>query len=164
MRRVTTTLALALCLAGCYSVAPPGESTAPLVDRVQLLTDDADNYTVNADGTLNVGCGLLPTIGDLVADATNGTAYKGGTPAMWLPGYTGRRVGSEVEVLDRDQKVVATTGKRYQFYFVYVAGRGGAGDDGKSPYVICDLYPCTPLCPIQQGPASGEPATEPIPQ
>jgi hypothetical protein len=44
-------------------------------------------------------------------------------------------------VLDRDGKVVATTGKKYQFYYVYVPGRGGVGDDGTSPYVICDLYP-----------------------
>jgi hypothetical protein len=134
IRRGTCTVALALCLLGCDSVVLPW-------DRVQLLTDDADKYTVNADGTLHVGCGLMPTTGDLIADATSGTAYKDGTPTMWLPGYTGRRVGSEVEVLDRDGKVVATTGKRYQFYFVYVAGRGGAGDDGKSPDVICDLYP-----------------------
>jgi hypothetical protein len=163
MHRVTAALALALCLAGCYSVAPPGESTAPLGEPAQLLTDNADKYPVNADGTLHFGCGLLPTIKDLIVDARYGTTYKDGTPAMWLPGYTGRRVGSEVEVLDRDQNVVATTGKRYQLYFVYVAGRGGANDDGKSPYVICDLYPCTPLCPIEHGPSSGEPATEPSP-
>lgn len=133
-RRATPIVALALCLLGCDSVVLPW-------DRVQLLTDVADKYTTNADGTLHVECGLMPTTGDLIADPTSGTAYKDGTPAMWLPGYTGRRVGSEVEVLDRDGKVVATTGKRYQFYFVYLAGRGGAGDDGKSPYVICDLYP-----------------------
>src|SRR5436190_222573 len=109
LRRVTTTLALALCLAGCFAVAPPGESTAPLGEPVQLLTDNADKYTVNADGTLHIACGLLPSIADLIADPTYGTALKGGTGstrAMWLPGYTGRRVGSEVEVLDRDQKVV----------------------------------------------------------
>lgn len=161
MRRVTTTLALAVCLLGCGSVAPPGESAAPSGEPVQLLTDDADKYTVNSDGTVHVECGLMPTTGDLIADPTSGTAYKDGTPAMWLPGYTGLRVGSEVEVLDPDGKVVATTGKRYQFYFVYVAGRGGASDDGKSPYVICDLYPCTPLCPIEHGPeSSGKPASE----
>jgi hypothetical protein len=143
MRRITTTLALALFLLGCDSVVLPW-------DRVQLLTDDAAKYTVNTDGTLGGwSCGLMPTTGDLIADPTSGTAYKDSTPgspntstpAMWLPGYTGRRVGSEVEVLDRQGKVVATTGKRYRLYFVYVAGRGGATDDGKSPYVICDLYP-----------------------
>jgi hypothetical protein len=161
VRLGAVTLALALCLACCDSVAPPGESTGTLGEPVQLVTDNPDKYTVNADGTLHVGCELMPTIDDLIADATHGTAYRDGTPAIWLPGYTGRRVGSEVEVLDRSKNVVATTGKRYQVFFVYVPGRGGETDDGTWPYVICDLYPCTPLCPIEHGPdSSNTPASQ----
>jgi hypothetical protein len=135
VRRVSATLALALCLLGCQSEVLPW-------DRVQLVTG----------GDPGTGCGLMPRMGDLTADPAFGTTLGGGA-AVWPSGYTGRRVGSEVEVLDRSGKVVATTGQRYQFYFVYVAGKGGAGDPahGNSPDVICDIYPCTPSCPIEHG-------------
>jgi hypothetical protein len=142
MRRTTATLALVLCLLGCG--APAGEP-------VQLVTVDAGR-----------GCGLLPIFADLIADPTFGTALtrvgvapqpppsmvsdeRG--PAKWPTGFTGRRIGSEVEVLDRHQNVVATTGRRYQIYRVY-ASRGFLD-------VICDLVPCTPRCP-QGNPDTGE--------
>jgi hypothetical protein len=135
VHRVITTLALALFLLGCESESLP-------LDRVRLVTG----------GDPGTGCGLMPRLGDLRADPMFGTVLGGG-PAVWPSGYTGRWAGSEVEVLDGTGRVVATTGQRYQFYFVYVPGKGGAGDPahGKSADVICDIYPCTPDCPIERG-------------
>ena len=62
--------------------------------------------------------------GSLVVDPRGGTAIivEGGDfakvgdtmPVQWWPKYTGRRVGNEVEVLDPDGNVVATTGRRYR--------------------------------------------------
>ena len=122
MRRATSTLALAFCLLGCGSVILPW-------DRVELVTVEVS------------GCGLLPTFDVLHADPTSGTILAAGSPTMWPTGYIGRRVGSEVEILDSDQNVVATTGSRYQIYWVV--------DYQENHSVICDLAPCTPFCPME---------------
>ena len=64
--------------------------------------------------------------GQLVADGNYGTAIVdydvGGTatPVAWRPGFTARRVASEVEVLDPAGHVVATTGRRYRIDGGYV--------------------------------------------
>jgi hypothetical protein len=97
MRRVTTTLALALCLLGCSLVLP--------WDRVELLTSSEDYGS----------CDLMGPIGKLTADPKFGTVFDG-MPVMWPPGFTGRRVGSEVEVLNPSGKVVATTGRSYEMF------------------------------------------------
>ena len=66
-----------------------------------------------------IGCYTNFATGLLVVDPTYGTAITdesmGETgPVMWPTGYTGRQAGSEVEVIDREGHVVATTGRRYQ--------------------------------------------------
>jgi hypothetical protein len=83
-------------------------------------------HLVTGSPTTN-GCFAASTTGLLVADATYGTAIvdmvgmigppPGGGPLAlaWRAGFTGRQVGSEVEVLDPDGHVVATTGHRYRF-------------------------------------------------
>jgi len=78
---------------------------------VELLTSSADK--VDANGSPVIGCVLLGPSGDLVVHPQFGTAL-GSSPVMWPSGFTGRRAGSEVEVLDRDQRVVATTGRSYE--------------------------------------------------
>ena len=115
MRRVTTALALALCVLACGSKAPPA-------DQVGLVT-------VSPGG--EIGCWLMPTYGELVADAEFGVALRGGTPAVWPLGYTGRRVGSEVEVLDGSQNVVARTGIGVQQIW------WGGGEGPQSGRYIC---------------------------
>ena len=117
MLRIATTLALALCLPGCGSVVLPW-------DRVELLTDNGAPgcYTTAARG------------GQLIVDQTHGTAIHDGSdapvPVMWPLGFTGRRVGSEVEVVDPDGKVVATTGRTYNF-------RGGVTPEDPPVFWAC---------------------------
>lgn len=60
-------------------------------------------------------------VGLLLVDPTYGTAVKdettGGntvTPVMWRPGFTGRRVGSEVAVVGPIGQLVATTDRKFQ--------------------------------------------------
>ena len=95
MRWITASLALAVSLLGC---AIRGE-------QVPLITDEAVSGS---------GCVLMYQIVDVMADPTSGTVIKGsGEPLRWPKGYTARRVGSEVQVLDRAARVVLTTGSRY---------------------------------------------------
>jgi hypothetical protein len=103
MLRVVTSLALVLSLFGC------GTSKG---ERVELTITQ---LSVSA-------CHPLATPLYLVADPQYGTATKfnlGDTlaePLYWPTGYTGWRVGSEVEVRDTSDKVVAVTGHRYDIY------------------------------------------------
>ena len=98
MKRLVTTIAVVLCLVGC------GPSAG------SLLTGDP----------LGGGCYLATGSGRLVVDPSYGTAIIGDggtvdqlTVVAWRPGYTARRNGSEVEVLDPQGRVVATTGHSY---------------------------------------------------
>jgi hypothetical protein len=103
MLRVVTSLALVLSLLGC------GTSKG---ERVELTITQ---LSVSA-------CHPLATPLYLVADPQYGTATKfnlGDTlaePLYWPTGYTGWRVGAEVEVRDTSDKVVAVTGHRYDIY------------------------------------------------
>ena len=114
MWRARGTVALTLCLMGCGAI-PRGEP-------VELLTGARDQ------------CFLSWTDGRLVVDAEYGTALadgdRAGTPVMWWPGFTGRRVGSEVEVLDPEGNVVAITGKRYRIH-------GGSWYELPHPWAAC---------------------------
>lgn len=108
-------LALAACTSGPVSLTTAGDS-----------------------GT--VGCYLANTTGMLIPDAQAGTAIvsedMGQTtvPIRWPQGYTGRRSGDQVEVLDGGGNVVARTGQRYMLL-------GGYSPDG--PWAACDagVYP-----------------------
>ena len=96
-------LALALCL-----VLPGG-------DPVRLLTGEP--LPRNSCFASATGSGLL------VADPTYGTAIIGQDsmaalgdepmPVAWRPGFTARRIGSDVAVLDPQGNVVARTGRSY---------------------------------------------------
>jgi hypothetical protein len=117
----TIVVALALCLAGC--------GLMPHRDPVQLITAPPSH----------TGCFAADAAGLLVVDPTDGTAIVGdGHPNMlvggdvpvtvaWPHGFTARRSGSEVEVLDPQGNVVATTGRSYHFLGGGVAAGGSSG-------------------------------------
>jgi hypothetical protein len=115
VRRQTSALALTLYLAG-FATAPD--------ESVRLVNH---NY-------LPVGCYTNSAAGPLIVDRDYGTAIKdmdvGGSsaPMTWRPGFTARRVGSEVEVLDPDGKAVAITGRSYRLAGGYVHGEFWACD------------------------------------
>jgi hypothetical protein len=56
----------------------------------------------------------------LVVDPEFGTRFNG-MPVMWPSGFTGVRVGGEVEVRDSAGNAIATTGKPYYISNAYVA-------------------------------------------
>ncbi len=94
MRRVASTLALALFLLGCST-------------PVALLTGVDSCYA---------GAQHPAFQGVLVPDPEYGTKIDGKGPVMWPVGYTARGAGlfwGEIEVLDEAGMVVATTGKAY---------------------------------------------------
>ena len=94
MGRVTTALALAISLLSCG------------LFEVQLLTGtDPRSCYAGGEGHFE---------GVLVAGGEYGTTLNG-KPVMWPVGWTGRRVGFEVEVFDGAGKVRAITGRRYRF-------------------------------------------------
>jgi hypothetical protein len=89
----------------------------PVSGEVPLLTGVPP--MLKADNG-DIGCFTNSAAGLLVADPKYGTAIiidtdirSDHTPVAWRPGFSARRVGSEVEVLAPDGQVVATTGKRY---------------------------------------------------
>lgn len=95
MRRLITTLALALCLLGC---SPAGE-------RIELLTGVDACYA---------GAQSPAYAGVLVPDPEYGTRIDGKGPVMWPSGYTASPLaGGQVAVLDGSGNVVATTGREY---------------------------------------------------
>jgi hypothetical protein len=114
MRRVLSTLALALCLLGCGAAALLGEP-------FQLVTS-WEPGSAESPGACRPGWWVA---GLLVFDPEYGTALKveegdylatkGSTmPVLWWPTFTGRRLGDEVTVLGPDGNVVAMTGRRYR--------------------------------------------------
>lgn len=129
--RIITTLALAFCLLGCGAKPPPG-------DPIELLTARLGCYAGGEGG----GTALL------VADPKYGTSFSG-RPVMWPVGYTARRVGTEVMVLDGDGNVKATTGRTYHISQAYEPdeGYGPYKDDALPAAVGCgyhhDFIDCT---------------------
>jgi hypothetical protein len=109
MLRVVTSVAFALSLLGCGTAK--GERVALTITQLPVS-----------------GCHPLATPLYLVADPQYGTATKfnlGDTmaePLYWPTGYTGWRVGSEVEVRDTRDNVVAVTGHRYDIYVTVDSG------------------------------------------
>ena len=94
------------------------------------------------------GCYTSGVRGDLVADGTYGTAIAQtvktetgsmvvSLPVKWPHGYTGRRSGSEIEVLNASGDVVARTGTQ-----LYILG----GSEGEDPRVwrTCEIGPFPP--------------------
>ena len=126
MVRIVSTLAMALLVSGCGLLA--------FGDPVAIVTDTKHDY-----GTEGLSCWLGIGEGpvDLVADEEFGTVLgysNRAAPAVWPPGYTGRRDGSEVKVYDPQGNLVATTGRRYYIDWV---------SNGGIPFgeVICEVRP-----------------------
>jgi len=111
MLRVLGSVALTMSLLGCHAGSAGGAS-------VPLLTGALGCYAGGEGG------GTAP----LLAEPRYGTSWFG-KPVMWPKGYTARRAGSEVEVLDAHGKVKATTGRTYHMSRAY-APTLIANDDG----------------------------------
>ena len=102
MLRVVTSLALSLGLLGC-APGTPRSGPVPLV-------------TVETHASFG-SCVLDPFyVADVIADPTSGTPSDAATGESfaWPKGFTARRAGFEVEVLDPAGNVVLTTGRRYR--------------------------------------------------
>jgi multidrug efflux pump subunit AcrA (membrane-fusion protein) len=138
MRRVAATLVVALVLVGWGCASEPTEEpplTGTLVPGpVHLLAPGPADRVISSSVFITFGadgCVSLPHAVDLVADATYGTAFvwTGGRdaaplPVMWRRGFTGRRSGSEVQVVDPQGNVVAITGHAYLINGSYVVRNG----------------------------------------
>ena len=117
MLRIVTGLAVAVIL------ALAGRAFFLTGEPVPILVDTAHPYAYPTDDL----SGWLP-IGEpsvlLVASAQYGTALgdTGSRPAIWPPGFVGRRLGSEVSVYDAHGNFVASTGRRY--YIDWVSNGG----------------------------------------
>lgn len=91
-----------------------------------------------------LGCFVANTTGLLVPDASTGTAIvsedmsRTTAQVLWPVGFTARRSGDQVEVLDRGGHVVARTGQRYELL-------GGYNDDNQWIACVDGVYP--PLWP-----------------
>jgi hypothetical protein len=124
MRRTALALALLFTVAACGADPVPGEPVALL----------------SASG--NPGCYAATTTGMLIVDPEAGTAIvsedmgKTTVRVRWPEGYSGRRSGDQVEVLDRAGHVVARTGQRYELL---------GGYDPDDTWAACDAGVRPPL-------------------
>jgi hypothetical protein len=109
--------------------------SGPLAPRVPLRT------TADQGPGAQTGCYLANTTGLLIADEAAGTRIvsedmaKSTVPVTWPVGFTARRsLFGQVDVLDRNGHVVATTGNRYELL-------GGYATDGA--WLACSdgVYP-----------------------
>lgn len=133
MGRFVTGLGLALCLAGC--------TWGP---EVAIQTDEVACFAGGETGTT----------APLMADAEHGTTFDG-HPVVWPKGYTARRVGTEVVVLDGAGGVKATTGRIYHISHA-LSLRLGMGDDSafvaavecgyEWDFIDCTANPGNPYC------------------
>jgi hypothetical protein len=94
------------------------------------------------------GCFTFAAQGMLVVDQTYGVAIvvaNGPGPSTraivaWRPGFTGRRVGPEVAVVNPDGQVVATTGRSYRIAGGYVDNMSTPGlPVATSAFWACDF-------------------------
>jgi hypothetical protein len=126
-KRVAAALALLLCLVGCdVAPAPDGEAVLILTGPPNYRYDHGGCFTNSARGQLFVD----PTYGTAIVDedmiAVTGTRPPP-VPVAWRPGFTARRLGTEVEVLDPNGRVVAITGRSYLIPGGYVNAGGSSG-------------------------------------
>ena len=130
-RRIAITFALALCLLACGTEKG---------DPVPLVTDETQE---------GGGCWLLHVVVDVVADPATGTpsVKDSGAALQWPRGYSARRAGNEVEVLDAAGSVVLTTGGRY---WMCPTPRSDYSAP-LSTWVLGEVRPC-PGCELGGGP------------
>ena len=101
-----------------------------------LLTGDLGCYAGGEGG---------PTA-PLRVDARYGTSFDG-RPVMWPAGYTARRVGTEVVVLDGDGNVKATTGRTYHIAHAYAPMLIPDDDGSLGGFEPSDAFPAAAHCP-----------------
>ena len=101
MRRVLSTLVLAIVAIGVAAWLPRGE-------QVPLKTRAMDGQTC---------CLLSFSVVDVIADSSSGAPIDKATGGefTWPAGYTAWRAGTETEVRDGWGNVVLRTGGRYRF-------------------------------------------------
>jgi hypothetical protein len=136
MLRVVISVALALSLIGCGSGGAGASPGGP----VPLLT--VETQTSFGSCVLD-----LFYVGDVIADPTSGapTDAATGDSFAWPKGFTARRAGSEVEVLDRAGNVALTTGQRYRLCPAPDDTREGSGLSAQSSggaWVIGEVDEC----------------------
>jgi len=127
VRREAAALALAICLVGCD---PPTHLGEP----VELLT--------GVQPFDEAACETYFGVFWLIADARFGTAiidsaFEKAIPVMWRQGFSGRRSGADVAVLDPSGKVVAQTGHGYRIEGTYWPPPGDAGPGSSTVWYAC---------------------------
>jgi hypothetical protein len=127
MTRLGFAAILVLLLAGCSSPAAQGKPVHLLTGVVPGYTDTGGCFTDFALGKLIVD----EQYGTAISDEGAGSGQPVITPVMWRPGFSGRRAGSEIEVLNPLGIVVATTNQRYQI-------AGGYWFESPRVFVACD--------------------------
>ena len=133
MKRIAATALLSLFMIGC------GERVQQ-PERVSLVTGVAkDEQLPNGEPS---GCYAQQTVIELTYDPTWGTGSSYG-PIAWRPGYTARRAGSEIEILDPDGNVEAITGKKY-----WVMGGNPNGWPDPQPEKPIQFWICAPVLPF----------------
>ena len=93
----------ALALVAVAACGPSAVDPSAVPERVVLLTRDPSV----------IGCPANVVHGPLVVDIKAGTAIIDNgvrKPIRWPPGYSGRRSGGEIEILDASGTVVGRTG------------------------------------------------------
>ena len=98
MRRIIAGAAVVIVLLGWAAWAHPWAPAVPLLTGV------------SAEGCF--AGGEPGQTGSLLPDAQFGTSFKG-QPVMWPDGFSARRAGDQVAVLNSSGQVVATTGRLY---------------------------------------------------
>ena len=129
MRRIAT-VGLVLLLAGCSAALE-----ATLGEQVPLLTGALGCYAGGEGGAT----------GPLIAEPQYGTSWFG-KPVMWPSGYTARRAGTEVAVLDTHGNVKAMTGRSYHMSQAFWPDQYPNDDgtfDGPGPH---DAFPAAADC------------------
>ena len=139
MLRVAISVALAMSVLGCNGGSASAPSASPS-GPVPLLT--VETQTSFGSCVLD-----LYYVADLIADPKSDapTDAATGKSFAWPKGFTARRAGSEVEVLDPAGNVVLMTGQRYRMCPAPDDTREGSGLSAHSSggaWVIGEVDEC----------------------
>src|SRR5262245_51550490 len=86
-------------------------------------------------------------VADVIADPTSGTPTNAATgeALAWPNGFTARRAGSDVAVLNSEGTIVLTTGRRYRMCPAADSTKPGSGLAARQPgggWVIGEVKEC----------------------
>ena len=99
-------LALALCLLGCDALARS--------EPIEVRTSETNAHDAQ--------CFLAGAAAELILDPSVGLAWRSGPsdirPVIWPRGYTARRVGFDIQVVNRNGLVIARSGRMVEFGFI----------------------------------------------